>query len=214
LNSILEQYNKNLNRLTSGTLLWTDDPASQAVYEKLESHIRFLSVNIRNYNDLIFYYQSREGYLEVIINSLQKIRVLILKRSNSFYNSDDIEIIDSEINMFYEGILKTISQAQFNTIPMFSSWMDNEELINRFKEADFYTLSGIDRILQSVITERSRQGAVINTLKHRTQGLSTEQENSINFLRQGDTDFALELSNLKRLEILFFSNIFLLEFQK
>ena len=214
LNQIIIQNDKSMNRLSSGTLLWTDSPSSRAIYEKLESHVNFLSMNMRNNEDLISYYNSREGYLETIGTTLQRIRELILKRSNSFYGPDDREIIDSEIFIHYEGILNELSWAQFNTISMFGSWMENEDLKNRFKEVHFYTLEGIDRILQAVLSERSRMGAITNTLKHKGKGLAIEHENTISFQSHGDTDFALELSNMKRNEILFFSNIFLLKHQK
>lgn len=213
LNQTLLQNDKSMNRLSSGKLLWTDSPSSRAIYERLESHINFLSMNMRNNGDMISYYSSREGYLETIATTLQRIRELILKRSNSFYSSDDREIIDSEIYIHYSGILKEISWAQFNTIPMFSTWMEDEDLKNRFKEGNFYTISGIDRILQSVLSERARIGAIVNTLNHKLKGLAIEQENTISFQSNGDTDFALELSNMMRNEILFFSNLFLLKFQ-
>ena len=202
-----------MDRLSSGKLLWTDSPSSRAIYEKLESHINFLSMNVRNNEDMVSYYNSREGYLNTIGSTLQRIRELILQRSNSFYGPDDRDIIDSEIFIHYSGILKEISWAQFNTIPIFSSWMENEDLKNIFKEVHFYTLEGIDRILTAVISERARIGAITNTLKHKGKGMAIEAENTQSFQSQGDTDFALELSNMKRNEIMFFSNIFLLKHQ-
>jgi flagellin-like hook-associated protein FlgL len=94
---------------------------------------------------------------------------------------------------------------------MFGSWMENEDLKSRFKEANFYTVKGVDRILQSVISERSLMGSIINTLEYKNRGLAVENENTQSFMSQGDTDFAVELSNLKNREILFFSNLFLLK---
>lgn len=212
-NSSFNSLNKNLKRLSSGTLLWTDSPSSRAIYEKLQSQINFLSMNIRNNTDMISYYNSREGYLENIVTTLQRIRELILKRSNSFYSADDRDIIDSEIYIHYSGILKELSWAQFNTISLFSSWMENPDLVNRFKEDNFYTLEGIDRILLSVISERSRIGSLINTLEYRVKGLAIEEENTTAFLTNGDTDFATEISDMKSNEIMFFSNLFLLKYQ-
>jgi flagellin-like hook-associated protein FlgL len=214
LNQTLMENDKSMNRLSSGQLLWTDSPSSRAIYEKLQSQINFLSMNIRNNTDMISYYNSREGYLANIVGALQRIRELILKRSNSFFGADDREIIDSEIYIHYSGILKELSWAQFNTISMFSSWLENQDLINRFKEPNFYTLEGIDRILQSVISERSRMGAQMNALQFQNNGLAVEEENAISFLTNGDTDFALEISNMKRNEIMFFSNLFLMKFQR
>ncbi|MDA3940137.1 MAG: flagellin [Spirochaetia bacterium] len=207
------QRDKSFQRLSSGTLLWTDDPASQAIYEKVKSHIEYLSVNMRSQQDLVSYYQTREGYLELFVSSLQRIRELILMKSNGIYGPDDKEILDSEINHYYDGILKTISWAQFNTKPLFLSWMDDELVVDRFKEDDFYTLEGLDRILGTVLSERAKLGAILNTLAFRSNGLAKERENSQAFRSMGDTDFALELSNLKRSEIMFFSNLFLLKTQ-
>jgi len=202
---------KSYKRLSSGTLLWTDDPASLAIYEKVKSHIDFLSVNIRNDQDIGSYYQTKDGYLEQMISSLQRIRELIILKSNGIYNSDDIEIIQSEIYNYYQGIIKAISWAQFNAKPLFSSWTDDDQILNRFKEAEFYTISGLDRILKSVLSERARQGALINTLSYRSNGLSNESINYNSFLSQGDINFNNEILNLKKSEIMFLSNFFLLQ---
>ena len=53
LNQTLTQNDKSMNRLSSGTLLWTDSPSSRAIYERLESHVNFLSMNMRNNEDMI-----------------------------------------------------------------------------------------------------------------------------------------------------------------
>lgn len=210
LNQTIAQNDTSMNRLSSGKLLWTDSPSTRAIYEKLESHINFLSMNMRNNEDMVSYYSSREGYLDSIGETLQRIRDLIMKRSDSFLGPDDREIIDSEIFIHYEGILRELSWAQFNTVPMFARWMESEDLKDRFREGNFYTLQGIDRIMQSVLTERSRIGAIVNTLEHKDWGMAIEHENTMAFQSIGDADFAVELSNMLRNEILFFSNLFLL----
>ncbi|MBB6481860.1 flagellin [Spirochaeta isovalerica] len=210
LNQTISETSKSMERLSSGTLLWTDSPSSKAIYEKLESHIRFLAQSIRNNQDMISYYRTREGFLESTGNSLQRIRELIVQRSNSLYGEDEREIIDSEIFMQYSGILKDLSRAQFNTIPIFGDWLKDEEIEKRFREANFYNLSGIDRIMEAVLSERASIGALINTLEHKGAGLAVEQENASAFQSRGDTDFALELSIMKRNEILFFADLFLL----
>jgi flagellin-like hook-associated protein FlgL len=215
LNRILNQNNlesdKSIRRLSSGTILWTDDPASKAIYEKLKSHIDFLAVTINNQQDLISYYQVRDGYLGNISATLQRIRDLILMKSNAIYNSDDKQIIDSEIRNHYYGILNAISWAEFNTKPLFNSWINTEEIKGRFEEDQFYSIAGIDRIMEAVRSERSRQGALTNALKLRNKGQGIERENSTGFLSQGDTDFAYELSKLQQSEIMFFSDLFLLK---
>jgi flagellin-like hook-associated protein FlgL len=148
-----------------------------------------------------------------MVNLLHRIHELILKRSNSFFSDEDRAIIDSEINLHYQGILKNISWAQFNTKPLFIDWMEDEEVQNRFKESAFYTLKGVDRILNSVLQELARQGALENILELRNKAQALEQENATEFLSQGDTNFATEISRLMRYEILFFSDLFLLKME-
>ncbi len=207
------ERDKSIQRLSSAVLLWTDDPATHAIFEKVKSHIDYLSVTVRSQQDLISYYNTKDGYLEQLSVSLQRIRELILKKSNGIYSPEDKEMVDSEIFFHYHGILKVISWAQFNTKPLFGSWMDDDQLVNRFKEVDFYTIEGLDRILGTVLSERAKQGAIVNTLNYRSKGFSNEQGNSHSFLSNGDTSFDSEISNLKRSEILFFSNLFLLKLQ-
>ena len=73
---------KSYKCLSSGTILWTDDPVSSAIYDQVKSHIDFLSVNIRNDQDIVSYYQTKDGYLEQLTGSLQRIRELILLKSS------------------------------------------------------------------------------------------------------------------------------------
>jgi flagellin-like hook-associated protein FlgL len=217
LNRILAQNEmqseKSVQRLSAGTLLWTDDPSSRAIYEKLKTHIDFLSMNIRNQRDLISYYQTRDGYLEDMVRPLQRIRELILMKSNGIYTQDDKELVDAEIGAHYASILKTMAWAQFNTKPLFISWLDDDRLQARFKEPDFYTLDGLDRILHAVMAERSRGGALLNTLAFDVESQAVSEENAYTSLSSGDTNFAQEVSDLKRNEIIFFSNLFLLKRQ-
>jgi len=215
LNRILEQNRledeKSMKRLSSGLILWQDDPASKAVYEKMKSHIDFLSVTMRSRRDLISYYQVRDGYLESITQALQRIRDLIMMKSNPVYSDEDRTLLDSEIYLQYEGIMKTLSWAQFNTKPVFGAWLEDEDIRERFREEKFYNPEGVDRILSAIIRERAGHGALMNSLEFQIQGMGTEKDNTLDSLGQGDTDFSQELSKLMAGEIRFFSDFFLLD---
>ncbi len=215
LNRILEQNRledeKSMKRLSSGLILWQDDPASKAVYEKMKSHIDFLSVTVRSHRDLISYYQVRDGYLDSITQALQRIRDLIMMELNPVFGDEDRALLDSEIFLQYEGIMKTLSWAQFNMKPVFESWLEDEAIRERLKEDEFYSLEGVDRILSAVIRERAVYGALQNSLEFQIQGMGAEKDNTMESLSQGDTDFSAELSKLNAGEIRFFSDFFLLD---
>jgi hypothetical protein len=122
-----------------------------------------------------------------------------------------IHYIDSEIRNHYYGILNIISRAEFNTKPLFSTWINADETKSRFGEDRFYSIHGIDRIMKAVRAERSSRGALVASLELRSRGQSIERENSTGFKGQGDTDFTLEKTRLEQSEIMFFSDLFLLK---
>ncbi len=136
---------------------------------------------------------------------------MIMMKSNPVYSDEDRALLDSEIYLQYEGIMKTLSWAQFNTKPIFESWMDDEDIHERLKEERFYSLEGVDRILSAVIRERAGHGALENSLELQIQGMGTEKDNALYSLGQGDADFSQELSKLMAGEIRFFSDFFLLD---
>ena len=215
LNRILSQTDmeiqKSIERLSGGEILLTDDPASTAIFERLEGHIRSLAVSMRNMQDLISYYQTKEGYLSGMIDSLQRIRELIIMMSNSIIGPMAQDIIKTEIDHHYDSILKSLQRAEFNTKPLFMGLFDDETITEWFKSPRYYLLSSVDRILSFFISLRSKLGASVNTMELSLEQKGTEKINAEEFESTGDTDFALELSRLKRNRVIFLVNILLLK---
>jgi len=199
----------NLRRLSSGVLLWTDDPASRAIFEKVVSNVGALSASLRNSADLGSYYSVREGWLETVAESLQRIRELVVMRSGGILADDDRALLDAEISGHFDAIRKTFERASFNGAPLFPDGAESP-FAGRFEAPEFRTLAGVDRALSAVTAERARTGALLGALDSSARGLSVERENAYGFLSRGDVDFAAEISAFKAGEILFFSNLLLL----
>jgi flagellin-like hook-associated protein FlgL len=205
------ELDKSGKRLSQGTFLLPDNPANHGIYEKLEDHIRGLDRYIKNNGDLISYYQTAEGYLQTITDLLQTIRELIIKRSNTIYSREDREYIDTEIYQYYDQILFTLENAEFNKKRIFEDLLQDAIIRQRFREKDYIRLSHVDALSSFFLRQRSLYGAVTNTLALRNQGMAINSENMSEF--QGSlwyVDVSSEVSRLKKYHLLFLINLLLL----
>jgi len=216
LNRMLSANNqstqKSMNRLSSGVRLITDDPAGKAIYEALEKHIRGLDQSIENSYDMISYYNTKEGALDVSIDSLQRIRQLSLKLANGFWGGLEKEIIKDEINHLYDHILDTLKRSEFNTKPLFAELLEKEKIQDWFKNERYYQVKKIDRMLKYFVREQAIIGARTNKIKHRINQKETEQYNTeASQAQQGDINYSREISKLKQHHTEFLVNLFLLK---
>ncbi|MBP7096894.1 MAG: flagellin [Spirochaetia bacterium] len=199
----------NLRRLSSGLMLWTDDPASRAIFEKVVSNVGALSAAIRNSADLASYHSVRDGWLATVAESLQRVRELVVARAGGILADDDRALLDAEMASHFDAVRKTFERASFNGVPLFAGG-EESLFAERFEAPEFRTLAGVDRALSAVIAERARTGALLGALDSNARGLSVERENASGLLSRGDVDFAAEISAFKAGEILFLSNLLLL----
>ncbi len=215
LNTILgsteNAIDKNYKRLSSGTLLLTDDPANYAIYEKLSAVIKELEKVISNNADMFFYYKSADGYLTSTIDILQRIRELSLKKINPILSDFDIGIIHSEINQLYEQILFSLKNADFNKKTIFGPLLGEEELKNWFQKKKYYQLDNIDNLLSFFVKQRSLYGVKIRSLEYQNQGMSIERENTANFRSNiHDINYGTELSQLRKNHLILTINLLML----
>jgi flagellin-like hook-associated protein FlgL len=215
LNRILSseegRLNKSYKRLSSGTRLLPDDPANYALYEKLKAHITALEAIIFSQKDMVSYYRTVDGFLEQIIDSLQRIRELLLKRSGVLYSGDNSEYVDLEIDQFYDHILYTLQNAEFNKKRIFEELLSDDRIRARFRHEPYYELGSVDRLLSFFIAQRTAVGASTRSLESRTRSLSVESENLSDFRSSvWDIDIGEEMQQLKLHHLLFVVNLLLL----
>jgi flagellin-like hook-associated protein FlgL len=202
---------KSIARLSGGRELLTDNPANYAIYEKLEAHIRSMNAGIRNTQDMISYYRFMDATFETVTDTLQRIRELALRRSNSLLSDFDRSIIDGEMLMLYEHIRYTLSQAEFNRVKIFADLLESEAFKDLFADERYYILGNIDRMLNFFLSERANIGASANRLQSQIRSQMMEVEQTVSFQTRGDTDFGVEVSNFYRQHLKLTVNILLLE---
>lgn len=221
-----------MQRLSSGLRINSakDDPAGQAIANRMGAQIRGMNQAIRNTNDGISLVQTAEGTLNQINDNLQRIRELSVKAANGTNASSDLNAIQIEIDQHLEEIERLASQSNFNGIDLFGSnqtlniqvgantgdtigirfeTMDAAALgLNGFSVLDDGNatpnpMEAMDEAIAKVDRQRSYMGAVLNRFDSVIDGLHNSIINlSAAQSRIQDADYAQEVSNLIRAQLL------------
>ncbi|MGL4367443.1 MAG: flagellin [Brevinemataceae bacterium] len=115
-----KKVTKDMEGLSSGMRINSaaDDASGLAVSEKMRTQIRGLNQAMRNTQDAISFFQTTEGYLQNITDSLQRIRELSIQGANGIYTDEDRGHLNSEITFIVDDIDRIAESAQFNTMIM------------------------------------------------------------------------------------------------
>lgn len=220
-----------MQRLSSGLRINSakDDPAGQAIANRMTAQISGMTQAIRNTNDGISMVQTAEGSLDQINDNLQRIRELSVQAANGTNSSDDLVSIQTEIDQRLEEIDRIAGQSNFNGIGLINASKslniqvganDGDSIAVRFEGMNvqalglegFSVLEGnttdsplesMDDAIKRVDRQRSYLGAVQNRFESVIDGLNTNIINtSAARSRIQDADYAQEVSNLIRAQIL------------
>lgn len=104
-----DMYNVSLTKRVA------DDPAGAAIAQKHLSQVNGYKQGVRNGMDGQNVIRTADDALENITDSLQRMRELSLKASNSIYTSSDKQGIQKEIDQLKEHITSVAKGTQFNT---------------------------------------------------------------------------------------------------
>ncbi|SER49592.1 flagellin [Vreelandella subterranea] len=221
-----------MQRLSSGLRINSakDDPAGQAIANRMTAQIKGMTQAIRNTNDGISMVQTAEGSLNQINDNLQRIRELSVQAANGTNSSTDLASIQLEIDQRLEEIDRLAGESNFNGIRL----MEGDQTLNiqvganagdtigvRFNAMSAQALNldtfsvlddgsatpkpmdAIDKAIERVDRQRSYLGAVQNRFESVIDGLNNNVVNTSDARsRIQDADYAKEVSNLIRAQIL------------
>ncbi|MBZ0331717.1 flagellin FliC [Halomonas sp. ANAO-440] len=223
-----------MQRLSSGLRINSakDDPAGQAIANRMTAQISGLNQAARNANDGISVAQTAEGALNQVNDNLQRIRELAVQAGNGTLSPSDRTSIQNEIDQRLDEIDRITEQTAFNgirvlgenrglhiqvgandgqTIRLELRAMDRHALgLGGFRIADgdegsatSDPLTALDAALNRVDRQRSQLGAVQNRFEDVITSLQTTSLNlSAARSRIQDADYAREVSNMVRAQIL------------
>ena len=216
-----------VQRLSSGLRVNTsrDDAAGLAIADRMNAQIRGTVVAIRNANDGISLAQTAEGALATITDALQRMRELSVQAQNGSNGTTDRANLDAEFQQLIAEITRIADQTKFNGSQILSTSAgaqvfqigpNNGDTLSVTTSAvttiggDITTqatasqaLADIDAKLDTIITDRSTYGAVMNRFQFAIQNLQISGENqSAARGRIMDADYAAETARLSRAQIL------------
>lgn len=231
LRSSQQAIQTSMQRLSSGLRINSakDDPAGQAIANRMNAQIRGMNQAIRNTHDGISLVQTAEGALNQINDNLQRIRELSVQAANGTNSNDDLVSIQGEIDGLLDEIDRVAGQSNFNGIDLFEKrdltiqvGANSGNTIsirmegmgrNALGLSDFSVLSddtatpnpmeAMDDAIKRVDRQRSYFGAMQNRFESVIDGLNNNIVNlSAAQSRIQDADYAREVSNLIRAQIL------------
>ncbi len=223
-----------MQRLSSGLRINSakDDPAGQAIANRMTAQIRGLNQAARNANDGISLVQTAEGALGQVNANLQRIRELTVQAGNGTLSPTDLAAIQAEIDQRLDEIDRIGLQTGFNgvsvvgenrrvhiqvgandgeTIAIELQAINRHSLgLNGFRVVDDDTgtatespLDALDEALKRTDRQRSQLGALHNRFEAVIDNIQSTVINlSAARSRIMDADYAQEVSYLVRAQIL------------
>ena len=223
-----------MQRLSSGLRINSakDDPAGQAIANRMTAQIRGLNQAARNANDGISLVQTAEGALGQVNANLQRIRELTVQAGNGTLSPTDLASIQAEIDQRLDEIDRIGLQTGFNGVSVVGENRrvhiqvganDGETIaielhainrhslgLNGFRVVDDDTgtatespLDALDEALKRTDRQRSQLGALYNRFEAVIDNIQTTVVNlSAARSRIMDADYAQEVANLVRAQIL------------
>lgn len=229
-NKVVSRQSAALRRISSGYKINSakENPNAIASSEKMRIQIRGLQMAQRNAQDGVSMLQTADGALDNITSMLQRIRELTVQAGNDSATIEDKKVIQEEINNLKQGIGDIIKNTQFNGVellkgnkilkmPIGANVGESVEIpisdlspdkigldsIDVTTNTIDDNLDKIDEILDTVISKRSKYGALLNRFESAYDKTGEIHDIIVGAESQiRDADVAEEIMNFSRDNIL------------
>lgn len=116
LTAINNNLTKSMERLSSGYKInkASDDPAGNAISQRMQAQIRGLDRATNNANDGISLIQTGEGALNEVHSILARMRELTVQAANETFDETDRDAIQAEIRQLQDEIDRIAETTDFN----------------------------------------------------------------------------------------------------
>jgi flagellin-like hook-associated protein FlgL len=201
---------KSIERLSTGRILLTDDPASYAIDQTLEKYIHGLDRIVANQTDMVSYYRVMETYVGSMTESLQRIHELAVQRTGGILSDEDREMIDLEIAQQYDLILDNLNQAEFNGKKLFGDLWNNGLIRSNFTQPGYFQAGNVEGLMRFFNKERAAIGALMERLESQSSAEMIARENMAGAQSRQDIDYGFESSRFKKEQLLMLANLLML----
>ncbi|WNO09770.1 flagellin [Teredinibacter sp. KSP-S5-2] len=97
-----------------------DDPAGQAISQRMGANIRGFTQSIRNANDGISFLQAQDAGISGLSESIQRIRELAIQSGNGTLSDNDRQLINKEASQLLDEVNRTLENSSFNNQPLYA----------------------------------------------------------------------------------------------
>lgn len=182
--------NSLYGKIASGKRIQTaaDDAAGLAIANKLKRNNNGLDVGASNIMDGIGAANIKDGALDSMQDSLQRIRELSIKASNGLYGDSEKQMIQKEVDQLLQGVQYTATATQFNEMKLLDGSMADMEIamnadgaglkigmenlslkslgLEGYNVTGNFDISVLDNAMQKISEARSSTGAYTNAMEH------------------------------------------------
>jgi len=193
LNLLSLNLQKNLAKLSLSQKL--DDKSNQSLYREMESDISSKGAEVKNLNNGIGFMQIADGALSSLSKQTTKLQELSVKKGDGTLNSQQKQMIESQMADIKKSMNQTINESSYNGINVFHSGAFSENGINlslNANDIDTNDIDSINNFQKSIANHQSSVGAFINSSKENIENLSTSIVNESEAKSNLEVDFAKE----------------------
>ncbi|MEG1741838.1 MAG: flagellin [Acetivibrio sp.] len=188
-----------------------DNSAGAAIVEGMKAQATESSVladNAGSKKDLL---NVADGGLQIITNSLQRMRELSIQAGNGTYTTQDRSTIQDEIEKLKQDITSTANNTEFNTKKLLNGQSEStaDSTLDALGLTDYDVTSGsfdtskIDEALKKLGSQRGSIGATSNALDSTIAYNKLSNENlTASYSRIEDLDVEKAVSDMKKEEVL------------
>ena len=196
INMLSLNLQKNLAKLSASTKI--DNKDDKISHREIESSISSKSAEIKNFNNAVGFMQIADGALSSLSKQNTKLQELSVAKGDASLNSNQQEIIDSQMSAIKRTMTKTIDESSYNGINVFNSGAFNDSGVNISLNAnniDTNNLDSIRKFQENLEKDKSSVGSFMNNSKAEIENLSNSIVNENKLKSSLEVDFAKESIN-------------------
>ena len=204
---------ESIKQLSSGYRINSaaDDAAGLAISEKMRALLTQYAAQYNNAQMDVGYAQTGVGALSTVHESLGRMRELAMQASNGTYSDSDRASLQQEFSQLQSEISRVYDSTNFNGVHMLENMPDLSSFNIGTQDGASAALDGLSSAINAISDQRGTFGAQQNGAERTASMLMDARINTQAAESEiRDLDFALEIMENTKNQILRQSSIFML----
>ena len=178
----------------------TEKTVNKFIQDVYENDINTGMQEIANFHHAVGFMQIAGGALQNISDNVSQIKTLQVAANNATLNSDNLSVINSQINSLSQNINNTLNNTTYNNKNVFGEFNFNGTNVNTTMPNEF-SVENINDFEKSLHSALSSIGSFTNEANSKINNLSEFVTNTSNAKSLNETDIAKTVTNMKNEQI-------------